>query len=542
MRYAAYIRISSEEQVGNYSVSAQKRAIESWVAAQGGTLTHVYIDEAESGRTSQRPEFQQMRQDARAGKFDALVVHKFDRFARNRTDSLAIKSLLRYDYGIKVFSVTEPSEDSDGPLGALIEGIMEAVADWYSRNLAAEVAKGKRERWRQGMHNNVAPFGMTKDENRVLIPDEKELPGLLMAFRAYATGRYSDAEIAQMLNQAGYRSKTGRPFCKDTVRDMLQNRTYLGEVGYQETRRSANGARTYTAPIQWVPGKHQAVVPRELFDQCQEVRRKRASHHQATSRQNTYLLRGLVYCHHCLTNPPEGKTFPFYGRMRCQAQKGGEIRYYRCRARELGYECVQGGVSASVIEKQVVNILMQLKPPANWRSRITAAMGELLGEQSIEDRLAEINSMIERMDFRWDHGLISDQAEYLEKRLKLQQELESLTPIPNDELERAADLLANFKEHWEACGGDMEEQHRLINLIVKRVYVRGSEVVAMTLRADYHIVLGHKLNGPTEVPVDPYVYKCGSDGLGTLGGYVIFGRKTDYRRCVETIFSFKQAA
>jgi DNA invertase Pin-like site-specific DNA recombinase len=95
-----------------------------------------------------------MRLDARSGKFDALVVHRFDRFARNRSDSLAIKSLLRYDYGIKVLSVTEPSEDSDGAIGALIEGIMESVADWYSRNLSNETTKGKRERALQGYHNN----------------------------------------------------------------------------------------------------------------------------------------------------------------------------------------------------------------------------------------------------------------------------------------------------------------------------------------------------------------------------------------------------
>ena len=62
----------------------------------------VYIDEGESGRPADRPGFVQMRHDARKKLFDAVVVHKFDRFARNRTDALAIKSLLRYDYGIKV--------------------------------------------------------------------------------------------------------------------------------------------------------------------------------------------------------------------------------------------------------------------------------------------------------------------------------------------------------------------------------------------------------------------------------------------------------
>lgn len=64
----------------------------------------------------------------------------------------------------------------------------------------------------------------------------------------------------------------------------------------------------------------------------------------------------------------------------------------------------------------------------------------------------------------------------------------------------------------------------------------------MTLRSDYHIVLGHKLNGPTEVPVDPFIYTSGSDGHGTLGGYVLFAVNSDYRRLVEAVFTLKQTA
>lgn len=136
MRYAGYVRISSEEQIGNYSIDAQKRAIRTWVTQQSGILVKIYVDEGISGRKRHRPAFRKMRRDAQKGKFDALVVHKFDRFARDRTHALAMKSLLRRDCGIKLFSVSEPSEDSDGPMGSLIEGIMESVADWYSQNLA----------------------------------------------------------------------------------------------------------------------------------------------------------------------------------------------------------------------------------------------------------------------------------------------------------------------------------------------------------------------------------------------------------------------
>jgi DNA invertase Pin-like site-specific DNA recombinase len=271
-RYAAYIRISSEEQVGNYSVDAQRRAIQTWVQGQDGQLVQVYIDEAQSGRTASRPAFQQMRQDARKGKFDALVVHKFDRFARNRTDALAIKSLLRYDYNIKVFSVTEPSEDSDGPIGALIEGIMECVAEWYSKNLASEVSKGRHEKFMQGYHNNQPPFGLMRDGKR-LIPNPAELPGLLLAFKAYATGKYSFTGIAQLLNQHGYKSTSGRLFTKDAVREILQNQIYIGKVRYQPTRYNSDRTRDWSVPVEWIDGQHESVIPLELWGRAEEARR-----------------------------------------------------------------------------------------------------------------------------------------------------------------------------------------------------------------------------------------------------------------------------
>jgi site-specific DNA recombinase len=393
---------------------------------------------------------------------------------------------------------------------------MEAVADWYSRNLASETSKGKKERGRQGFHNNRAPFGMKKGKGRVLVADEDELPGLVMAFEAYATGEYSDTGIARMLNEAGYRSKTGCPFSKETVRDMLQNRTYLGYVRYQEYRRNADGSRSYAAPVQWFEGQHDPVIDEDLFERCQEARARRRVHRQATPKYNPYLLRNLVYCHRCCSEPPEGETFHNYGKMRPQAQKEGMWRYYRCRARELGYTCEQGGVPVETIDTQVVSILMQLKPPADWKQGITRAMSEFLREQNLEERLDEIRAAIERMDFRWDHGFITDEREYMDKRVQLQQELEQLTPVADDDLQRAVDMLENFKEHWEAREGDPEAQHELVRLIVERVYVRDDQVVAMTLRSNYHLVLGHNVNGPTEMSVDPFVYTHGSDGRRIL--------------------------
>ncbi len=488
---------------------------ETWVIANGGILSQVYIDEGHSGRTANRPEFKRMRQDARKRKFDAVIVHKFDRFARNRTDALAIKSLLRHDYGIKIFSVSEPSEDSDGAMGALIEGIMESVADWYSQNLSAETAKGKKERSNQGMHNNRAPFGLRKNEDKILVPEEKELSGLLIAFETYASGKHSDRDIALLLNKRGYFSKTGRPFSRDTVRDILQNRTYLGRIRYQKYKQKSDGTRSYAEPVEWFDGKHESVISEELFEKCIQVRAGRRAHRQATPKYNPYLLRNLIYCHRCCSNLPNGKTFRHYGKMRPQAQWGGEHRYYRCRANDLGYDCEQKGIPVEIIDDEVVNILMNLKPPEDWHKGITRAMSELLGEQRLEERLTEIRDVIKRMDTRWDHGFFTNEQEYMEQRIKLQLELEQLTPIPMDDLERSADLLTNFKSHWERLEGNHEGQHELIKLIMERVYVKDKKVVAMTLRSNYHLVLGHNINGPTYQKVDP-LYTCGNDGIRSL--------------------------
>jgi hypothetical protein len=166
---------------------------------------------------------------------------------------------------------------------------------------------------------------------------------------------------------------------------------------------------------------------------------------------------------------------------------------------------VQGGVRTKTIDQQVVSVLSELRPPENWHANITQTVSEILGEQNLEQRLNEIRATIERMDFRWDSGFITDKTEYLEKRLKMQQELEQLSPA-QDELDTAANLLENFTTHWEACEGDIERQHQLIKLIVDRVYVEDDVVVAMTLKADYHVVLGHKTNEPTFMEVDPMLH------------------------------------
>lgn len=514
MKYAGYARISSDEQVGNYSLDAQKKEILAWVKARGGVLVNVYVDEAQSGRTSNRPAFLKMRSDARRRLFDAVVVHKFDRFARNRAESLAIKSLLRSDYGVKVFSVSEPSEDSDGVMGALIEGIMESVADWYSRNLGAEVSKGLKERSAQGYHNNQAPFGFVKDENKLLVPVASEVSALQLVFESYATGNYGYSAIAKMLNDRGNKTKSGRRFTREAIRDLLQNRIYIGKVRYTPNKKGGSGRRRSAGEVTWSEGKHDAVINEQLFEKCQRVRKARRQGGAGKRTYKPYTLKDLAYCYGCCCNRPDN-AFSSHGKLRVHTFGNGG-RYLRCRGKEIGVSCDQKGVKLHRIEEQVVQVVSSLIPPTDWKQNIVKSIGILTGELDAETKIKQVKMRIKRMDFRWDNGFIEDEQEFMEQRVQLQYELEQLQPVSTTDLENCVGVLRNFRELWEDAAGDVEKQKKLLGTVVQRIYIKGDSLKAVTLNSNYHLVMGHNVKEPTPLNEVGSSYAHGDGETRTL--------------------------
>jgi hypothetical protein len=174
-------------------------------------------------------------------------------------------------------------------------------------------------------------------------------------------------------------------------------------------------------------------------------------------------------------------------------------------------------VRADIVEERVIEILKTLKPPDDWCEKMINAVSRLLGDKKLDERIAEIKEVINRMDFRWDHGFITDQDGYLEERLRLQQELEQLSPIPDDDLVFAEGLLTNFAEYWETAKEDPEEQERLFQLILVRAWVIDNQVVEICLRPNYHVVLGLDQKRPTEISVDlGKSYQSGSDGIRSI--------------------------
>ena len=104
-RAAAYIRVSTDEQA-EFSPDAQIKAIQNYCQNNNLILDkeHIYVDEGISGRKAdKRPAFQDMIKHAKKKEFDVILVHKFDRFARSREDSVVYKSLLKKNVALKLY-------------------------------------------------------------------------------------------------------------------------------------------------------------------------------------------------------------------------------------------------------------------------------------------------------------------------------------------------------------------------------------------------------------------------------------------------------
>jgi hypothetical protein len=367
-----------------------------------------------------------------------------------------------------------------------VEGLLESVAEWYLHNLSEDMSKAKRERSQQGYHNNQAPFGMTKDKNKVLIPDEKELPGLRMAFGAYATGQYSDLEIAQMLNDAGYTLKNGNRFSKDTIREMLQSKVYIGKVQYRPFSRYEDGSENYKRyeGLEWFDGQHQAVISPELFERCQVIRSQRRNKNLSTHKNFPNLLKGLVYCYRCYHHPPEDAArFRDWGRMRVSSSKSGKKHhYFRCTSREYDVVCPQKSVQLHAIEDQVIYKLFHFNPPASWNKQACEALREAFEKERLRQRLDEIYRMIDRIGFGWNGVPGIDREDYLKKRHQLKSWVlqSSASGYPHQNY-------PHFAQYWTLAGDDLDKQQKVIQTLVKRVFIYDNRIVRIDLIGDYSL-------------------------------------------------------
>ncbi len=340
----SYCRVSSDEQaLKDLSIPAQRKALRRWLDERPEhALLEGFVDEGESAYApaDKRPGFCEMISFCRRNEVDLILVHKLDRFSRNREESILFKSLLR-KHGVTVKSITE-NYDPETPQGFLYEGMIEVINQFYSMNLATETVKGMRENAERGYCNGGrAPYGYRMErvsdsggrEHSRLVPGTEEKVAIVREIFEWAANRGLGAKkIANRLNSRGIPAPMSKHWNASTVTLMLNNRVYVGDRVWGKSRKKGRNGRTQTPEDERIVVKdaHQPLVERELFERRKELASKRPfSAKRARNQPVQYLLSRLIRCGRCGYN--------YVGRMQRGTVKSGPVKYHR-------YSC--GGYAA----------------------------------------------------------------------------------------------------------------------------------------------------------------------------------------------------
>lgn len=293
---AIYTRKSTEHGLDMEfnSLQNQEEACKAYILSQAfnnWTYYKTYCDGGISGGTMERPGLQAMLEDMRQGHIQVVVVYKVDRLSRSIFDfHKMMQEFNKYDCNF--VSITQ-SFDTSNSMGKLTLNMLLSFAQFEREvsgervrdKIAASKAKGY---WLGG----IPPLGYNQ-ENKQLIPNEEEAKLINLIFNKYLE-LGGMADVAAWLNVRGYRSKCwktqkgkivgGHPFCHGSIQRILSNPVYIGKIPHFARK------KVY-------PGKHQAIISKELFEAVQTkigADREGFKAHRRYIRQDTLLGDVLV--------------------------------------------------------------------------------------------------------------------------------------------------------------------------------------------------------------------------------------------------------
>ncbi len=443
---ALYARVSSDRQDVDLSIAAQLRALRDYAEKNNYAIVREYIDEAESGRVADRPQFRRMIDEGSRtnAPFEVILVWKFSRFTRKREHAVAFKSMLRKK-GIRVVSITEHADDT--PTGKLMEAIIESVDEFYSENLAQEVVRGMREAASRGFWvAPQAPYGYRKVH---VLDGAKKRPKLELdppadavvrrIFRMVLKGS-SVLDVTKTLNAEGIASPDGKRWTKTSIHRLLGNEAYTGTLVWGAVAKD-------NAPPVRVESAFTAIVSQQEFRRAARMMRSRApmiTHPRRTA--SPYLLSGLLTCETC------GKA------LTAAEAKSGRYTYYVCQSllKHGRRTCSTPRLNAKHFEQLIIDQIREhILTESNMRDLVRLVneeMDTVIKEQrerveAAEEELADIRR---RMDRLW-HLVESTDLTVEEILPRIRHHLEN-----QERLERAADEARTILSLRRASVQDVE--------------------------------------------------------------------------------------
>ncbi|MDZ5028111.1 recombinase family protein [Clostridium perfringens] len=500
---AIYCRVSTEEQSENgYSIDEQERLLEEWCKKMGYVIYKCYSDRGISGKNiKDRPALKELLSDAKAGKFDMVISWKINRVSRKLEDVLKIVNLLEKN-NITFKSYSEPFE-TDTPAGRMQFQMMALIGEFERGTIAQNVKMGmianaKSGNWCGGrvlgydLVPNNSPEEEKKGKNKLKI-NEKEAEIVRFIFNEYSKGKGYKA-ITNQINKLGYKTKKGNDFSVGSIRDILTNPVYIGEIRYnvrqnwsEKRRRNIN-----PNPIR-VKGKHEAIIDRELWDKVQLILESKKGK-PSRIYDGEYPLTGILRCPKCGAGMVISRTT---NTLADGSKK--RIAYYCCgnwknkgtsvcnsntirvdKANEYVFKKIEELVSNEAMIKAVVkNINKERKDKVKPAKRLLGDIDKEL--EKLDKRKRKIfeayeDDILTKEEFQTRKNELNEKIRILEEEKKPL--LNTISEEVSEEIpyEFIKDILMNFSKILNSSVS-REQQKKLLHMIISEITMNESREI-----------------------------------------------------------------
>ena len=465
-----YARYSSDKQTED-SIEAQLRACKEYAATRGYNIIGEYIDEAISGKgskTSSRVKYQKLLKDCEKGSFDTILIHKYDRIARNLGEHVNLEKRLN-DRDISLIAVAQDFGTSKE--SKIMRALMWSLSEYYIDNLAEETRKGLKETALKGLHTGGhPPFGYDVEDQKYII-NELEAAFVKKIFNA-ALNRDGFTDIIKEMNECGIKGKRGKPIKYTQVYEMLRNEKYTGLYAYSVTEEKNRSARREKPNSIKIENALPAIISKAQFMEVQKIMNER----KQTGKRAGYLCSGLVYCE-CGAKMHALKS----------KRKGHEYIYYYCSKR-----CGAPVVHMEEVDKAAIGYLHELLSPANQERIIKALREYQTDKQNREDafrsalhaKIAEKQKQYDGYMRNLSSGVLPAEviADIGKQMQELKQEIECLknTEPPQDY------TTDQIKAWLEALKSNPDET--AVHLLIERIDIKTK--TALKIQSTLNTVLG----------------------------------------------------
>ena len=457
-RAVIYARYSSDKQTED-SIEAQLRACREYASSKQYQIIDTYIDEAVSGKTANRTQYQKLLRDCEKDKFEIILIHKYDRIARNLLEHVTLEQKLKAKNILLISTAQDFGLSNEAKI---MRSLVWSMSEYYNDNLAQETKKGLKETALKGLHTGgCPPFGYDVVNQKYVINDFEAI--FVRKIFDCASKRSGFVDIIKEMEECGVNGKRGKPIKYPQIYEMLRNEKYTGTFVYSPDEEKNRANRRSKPNAIRIENAMPQIISKEQFQEVQEIMTERKQ-----TGKTKYLCSGLVYCR-CGAKMHAVKS----------KRKGHEYLYYNCSK-----HCGAPVVHMEVVDNAAKDYLHELLSKET-QEEVSKAMQlyQIYTDDTEKDFMKTINKKVREKEKRYNNlmdtlasGAVNQTviADITNEMETLKSEIESLKCRKPPK-----DFTFDCVSQWlEALKANPDE--KAIHLLIERIDVKSTTDIRIT--------------------------------------------------------------